>query len=131
MEGYSSDLALFQLPMVEGGIEKFQFVEYRPTTTITEGASIDFTIPGSGASYIDWKKSRMYVKCRITRSDGTTLTEDDHVGPVNLTLHSLFRQVDVLVGGVNANAETGVNYAYKALLDVLLFKGQDVKESQL
>ena len=47
MEGYSSDVALFQKPLVEEGIESYQFVEYRPSSTLSEGSSFEFHIPGS------------------------------------------------------------------------------------
>ena len=48
-----------------------------------------------------------------------------------LTLHSLFRQVDVLVGGKNITSEVGINYPYKAIMDIILFFGMGVKESEL
>ena len=95
--------------MVEEGVEKFQFIEYRPTNAITHGAPIDFTIPGSGPTYIYWQRSRMMVKAQIVDKDGTPKTSTDVVAPINLTLHSLFRQVDVIAEGINLNAEIGVN----------------------
>ena len=131
MEGYSSDVALFQKPLVEEGIESYQFVEYRPSSTLSEGSSFEFHIPGSGALYTDWSTTRLVLKVRMLQADGSPPPSPDTGAPVNLTLQSLFRQVDVLVGGKNITSEVGINYPYKAIMDVILFFGMGVKESEL
>ena len=131
MEGYSSDVALFQKPLVEEGIESYQFVEYRPSSTLTEGSSFEFHIPGSGALYTDWSTTRLVLKVRMLQADGSAPPNPNTGAPVNLTLQSLFRQVDVLVGGKNITSEVGINYPYKAIMDIILFFGMGVKESEL
>ena len=95
MEGYSSDVALFQKSLVEEGIESYQFVEYRPSSTLSEGSSFEFHIPGSGAR----STTRLVLKVRMVQADGSPPPSPNTGAPVNLTLQSLFRQVDVLVGG--------------------------------
>ena len=131
MEGYSSDVALFQKPLVEEGIESYQFVEYRPSSTLSEGSSFEFHIPGSGALYTDWSTTRLVLKVRMLQADGSPPPNPNTGAPVNLTLQSLFRQVDVLVGGKNITSEVGINYPYKAIMDIILFFGMGVKESEL
>ena len=131
MEGYTSDLALFEPPKIEEGVDQFLFIDYLPTTALSPGSVVEFNIPGTGAQYIDFYRSRFNVKAQITQTDGTALVAADKVGPANLTLHSLFKQVDVEVGGKNIMAEVGSHYAYKALLDVLLNRSEDVKETRL
>ena len=54
----------------------------------------------------------------------------DHVVPINLTLHSLFTEVefklnDTLVGSINSV------YPFRAYLKTLLMYGADAKKSQL
>ena len=129
MEGYSSDVALFQKPLVEEGIESYQVVEYRPSSTLSEG-SFEFHIPGSGALYTDWNTSRLVLKVRMVQADGSPPNPNTEA-PVNLTLQSLFCQVDVLVGGKNITSEVGINYPYKAIMDIILFFGMGAKESEL
>ena len=131
MEGYFSDVALFQKPLVEEGIESYQFVEYRPSSTLSEGSSFEFHIPGSGALYTDWSTSRLVLKVRMVQADGSPPPNPNTGAPVNLTLQSLFRQVDVLVGGKNITSEDGINYPYKAIMDISLFFGMGIKESEL
>jgi hypothetical protein len=50
---------------------------------------------------------------------------------VNLGLHSLFRQVEVTLNSTSVSNDVGCHYPYKALLDVLLLYGYDVKETML
>ena len=131
MEGYSSDVALFQKPLVEEGIEYFQFVEYRPSSTLSEGSSFEFHIPGLGALYTDWSTSRLVLKVKMVQADRSPPPSPNTGAPVNLTLQSLFRQADVLVSEKNMTSEVGINYPYKAIMDIILFFGMDVKESEL
>ena len=153
---YSSKLALFQPPPVETGILGEQFIEFRPTTTLSDGAAIEFSILGTSAYYIDLKKSRLAVKIKVTKADGSPLDDppeepaasaaqnvkDKYVQDMtnykkntvavsNMILHSLFRQVDVSLQQKVISPEIGVNYPYKAILDVLLNYGHEVQGSQL
>ena len=84
---------------MEEGIDSYQFVEYRPSSTLTEGSSFEFHIPGSGALYTDWSTSRLVLKVKIAQADGRSPPNPNTGAPVNLTLYSLFHQVDVLVRG--------------------------------
>ena len=131
MEGYSSDVTLFQKPLVEEGIESYQFVKYRPSSTLSEGSSFEFHIPGLGALYTDWSTTRLVLKVRMVQADGSPPPSPNTGAPVNLTLQSLFRQVDVLVGGKNITTEVGINYPYKVIMDIILFFRMGVKESEL
>jgi hypothetical protein len=42
--------------------------------------------------YVDLQKTKLYVKCKIQHGDGSPLSADESVGPVNLLLQSLFSQ---------------------------------------
>ena len=155
---YSSKLALFQPPPIENGIKGEQFIEFRPTTTLSDGAAIEFSILGTSADYIDLKKSRLAIKVKVTKANGDPLdappdplpttptpTEaqrtahtnamtnynNNTVSVVNMILHSLFRQVDVSLQQKVITPGIGVNYPYKAMLDVLLNYGHEIQGSQL
>ena len=141
MDVQGSSLSLFQPPPVEKTIEKEEWIEYRPIGQISQGSTIEFNIPQNSTNYIDLKKTRLYIKAKIVKPDGKAAVEDekedkedaeeDKVAFVNLTLHALFRQVDVNLQQKCISPDVSVSYPYKAMLDVLLHTGHDVKESQL
>jgi len=94
-----SELDLFSVPATQTSIESGTFVEYRPVSSLTDGAPIEFDITASGDDYIDFANSFLHVKVKIERANGTALTAADTVGRVNNLLHSLFSQVDVSLNG--------------------------------
>ena len=53
---------------------------------------IEFDVSSSGKNYLDFSKSQVLVKVKLTRVNGVDITDADHVGEVNLFLHSLFQQ---------------------------------------
>ena len=75
--------------------------------------------------------THLKVKARIVMSDGTPIKPDNQIGLVNLSLSSLFRQVDVLLQDKIVSSEINICYPYKALIDVLLHYGFDLKEGEL
>ena len=64
------------------------------------------------------------------KEDGGSLEATDVVTPVNLWLQSLWNQVDVFLQQKLVSS-SGTNYAYKALMDVLLNYGGDAESTQL
>ena len=128
---YSSKLALFQKPYIESSVEEVQYINFLPTSTISDGSVIEFRIPGTSAEYIDLKRSRLKVKAKIVKGDDTPIGQDSNVGLVNLSLASLFRQVDVQMQDKLVSSEINICYPYKAMMDVLLRYGFDVKEGPL
>ena len=115
----NSELMLFQPAIVNHGVEYLQWIECRPVNQITEDGSIDIHLKASGSQYLDLQRSRLYVKAKIVKEDGKDLQDADVVTPVNLWLQSLWNQVDVLFQQKLVSS-SGTNYAYKAMMDVLL-----------
>ena len=68
----------------------------------------------------------MYVKCKIQHADGSPLTADESVGPVNLLLQSLFSQVDITMQGKLITTATN-HYPNKAYIQTLLSYGFEAK----
>lgn len=127
--GFNSELLLFQPPVINTGIDQLQWLEISPISQLTEDSAVDIVIPGSGPQYLDLKRSRLYVKAKIVKEDGTACTETDKVTPVNLWLQSLWSSVNVYFQQ-RLVSSAGTNYPYKAYLEVLLNYGIDAKESQ-
>ena len=138
MEAVNSKLALFNLVPREMGIEAIKWVKYRPTSQLTHGAPITFSIPPS-PKYIDLKQTRLHVKCRILKGDGSTLPPasildppaEAKVGPINNLLGSLWSQVDVSLQQQVITSTVSTNYPYKAYLDTLLTSGYEAENSHL
>ena len=100
----SNEFDLVSVPMTQTAIESSRMVEYRPVSTLTSEGPIEFFVPGDTAEYILPAFTYLYVRCKITKHDGTNLTayaagppevQADNVAPVNNFLHSLFSQIDV------------------------------------
>ena len=108
---YSSKLALFQKPYIENSVDEIQYIDFSPRNTLSDGSVIEFVIPGTSAEYIDLKKTRLKITARIVTSAGNPITADMQVGLVNLSLSSLFRQVDVLLQDkiVSSDINIGLN----------------------
>jgi len=125
-----SELDLFSVPPTQTSMEHGNWVEYHPLTTVSDGSPIEFDVSGTGDDYIDFANTMLYVKAKVTKSDGTALAEDAKAAPVNLFLHSLFSQVDISLNGTLITSSTNT-YPYRAMLETLLSYGQDAKTSQL
>ena len=130
-EGFEPSLNLFQSPPVNTAVYQREYVSYRPITQISRGSPIVFSIPGSSSQYKDLRKTILHIKARIRKADGTPVTASDEVGFCNLTLQSLFRQVDVNFQHKTLSSSTGQNYGYKSYFDTLLKFEIDPKLSQL
>ena len=90
-----SELDLFSVPPTQTAIESGMWVEYNPINAITHGLPIEFNILGTGQDYLDLANTQLQVSARISRGDDANIDGNDPVGPVNLTLHSLFSEVDI------------------------------------
>ena len=71
--------------------------------------------------------TRVHLRCRIDKTGGP---DDATVTPVNLFPHSLFRQIEVQLNGVQVN-DASNTYAYRAYLETLLSYGSEAKNSHL
>ena len=94
IECTKTELDLFTVPTTQTSITKGQWIEYHPLSNITDSGPIEFNISGSGEEYLDLARTQLYVRVKITKPNGAVLDPNAQVGPVNLSLHSLFSQVD-------------------------------------
>jgi len=129
-EAQPSALSLFSLPPYQSAVERMYFQEVRSNSQLT-GNIIDMEITGKhGMEYVDLKRSKLYVKAKIVKGDGSKLETTDYVGPVNLFLQSMFSQVEVTMQGKLVTSTTS-HYPYKAMIQTLLSYGNEAKTSQL
>lgn len=90
VEKHDDDIALFQNREVETATQKREWITVRPINQLTEGAVIEFNIPGTSMTYIDLKNLLLYVKLKIVKADGSNLEPSSAVGLTNNALHSIF-----------------------------------------
>lgn len=129
-EAQPSGLSLFTLPPTQTAIERIYFQEICSNSQLTSN-TIDFEITGKhGMEYVDLKRSKLYLKVKIVNGDGSPITENDNVGPVNLLFSSMFQSVEVTMQGKLITSTTS-HYPYKAMIQTLLSYGSEAKESQL
>lgn len=131
MSAIKHELALFHPGAKERAVHAVSWVNHRPVSQISNSSAIEFNISGTSSDYILLSKTRLHVKLRLLKNDGNYVDSLDNVALVNLSLHSLFRQVDVMLNQKLITSSIGVNYPYKAMIDVLLNYNHDVKDSQL
>ena len=124
------ELDLFSVPPTQTSIESGTFVEFRPISTLTDGAPIEFDVTSSEHDYIDFANSYLHVKAKIVRAIGADLEAGDTVAPVNNLLDSLFSQVDVSLNGTLITNSSNT-YPYRAFVENLLSHGPAAKSSQL
>ena len=139
-QGYSPELALFDLPVQNSGINKIQWIPYSPINDFSQDGSLEFRIFGSGIHYIDLKRTRLHVTVKITQADGSALPavppgisnipDEARVGPVNNFMHSLWRQLDVFLND-KLITTTETTYSYRAMMDTMLNTANDVKATKL
>ena len=82
-------------PPTQTSVKEGQDIEYHPFTALEKSGPIKFAIDGTGDEYLDLYHTNLYVEAKVVCADGSPLPDDTDVAPVNLTLHSLFSQVDV------------------------------------
>ena len=83
-----TELDLFTIPATQTSITKGQWIEYHPLSNITDTCPIEFNVSGTREEYlVDLAKTQLFVKAKITKTNGTALGAETKVGPVNLFLH--------------------------------------------
>ena len=117
-EGMAHNFDFFQGDVIEKTMGRGFEQEIRPSTTLTNEGPFEFFIPPSN-DYIFLPLTRLYIRVKITKANGVNVVNNLDFGVANLFPHSLFRQVDVEVGGVNTSSQDQM-YAYKAYLESLL-----------
>ena len=96
----------------------------------SDGGPIKFKVSGSGKEFLDLARSYLYLKVKVSKTDGSNLDGASKVGFANYPIASLFNQVDVILGGKPISSATNT-YAHRSILEVLLNYDKEAAESQL
>jgi hypothetical protein len=133
-EAFPSQLDLFSAPPLDAGVKHTQWVDYTAQGDLGRDASFMFDIPNNASNYIDMKKTRLRVKLELKKEFRhpetnvvmiTDVVPTDKVGLINLSLQSLWSQVDVSLQHVLISKGTQSHYSFKALMDTILMREED------
>jgi hypothetical protein len=125
-----SELDLFSVPPTQTSIESGAYVEYNPIATISQGSPIEFSITGAGQDYLDLSNTQLYVRASVVKVNNEPIDAGDHVGPINLLLHSLFSEIDITLNDTLVTSSNNT-YAYRSYLETVLSFSEAAKTSQL
>ena len=64
--------------------------------------AIEFTVKGANDSYLILNDSRRHVLAKSTKADKTNI-DANAASPINLTLHSMFREICLESNGRNVS----------------------------
>lgn len=117
MECKNSAFCLFDHQAVQTDILSSKIVDYHPRTAENAGP-IEFVIPGSSDEYIDLSYAMIDVRFKILQLDGKDIEAPHKVGPNNLPIATLFRDVSLTIG--DQQVEGGQNdFPYKAYFNAV------------
>ncbi|XP_044005562.1 uncharacterized protein LOC122850488 [Aphidius gifuensis] len=125
-----SELDLFTIPPTQTTIEDSTWAYYNPISSMSDDSQIEFHVPGTSEEYIDLPHTLLKIRAKIVDKNGAAAPATDAVGPIDLTLHSLFEKVDVLFNQKLVSASNGT-YPCRAYIETILNYGYDATNSHL
>ena len=76
MDVVQNSLSIFVPPPVDNSISREYWVEFSPVAVLSGGGGvIEFNIPGNSLDYINLSKTKLHLKCVITRENGDSIID--------------------------------------------------------
>ena len=135
-ECLKSELLLFEIPPTQTTIEGAHLVQYKPISSLSEDAPIEFVIPGNSEEYLDLAHTMLSLQVSIKQIASTADIGEarevllPNVGPINNFMHSLFSQIDVFFNQKPVSPPSNT-YPYRSYIETLLNYGPAAKKSHL
>ena len=123
-------LDLFSVPSNQIAIQSQFYDDIRPVSQFQQTPVLEFDTTLHGDVYINLLQTKLFLKVRILKSDGSKLTAADKVAPVNLFFHALFKQCDVYLNRTLVSS-SGDLYPIKSYLKRLLTTSAEEKSTRL
>lgn len=125
-----SELDIFATPPTQTSIESGSTLCFRPISSLSDTAPIEFLVTASGDEYIDLAHTTLHIIAKVKPVTPVAVGSTQNISPVNNWLHSLFSQVDVYLNQKCISPPSN-NYAYRAYIENLLNYGDLAKKSHL
>ena len=129
MESIPTEFDYFESKVIQAAIMNEYDQDFNPSS-IQPGAPIEILVRGSSNLYRDLSNSKIEVDCKITNADGTNIANNADVGTCNLTLHSLFSNVEMDLSKTRVSDPNPL-YPYRAFFETLLSYDKDVESTRL
>jgi hypothetical protein len=130
VESIPDEVDLFA-PLLQQNVIKDDFdQEYLPVNAIQAGAPIEFSIKTADDLYLDLDESRFIVTAKITKANGTDMDDNVRAAPVNLLLHSIFREISATLNDTPVSDPNPL-YPYRAYLETLLNYDEEVQKNRM
>ncbi len=127
---FPPELSLFSQPPPDVTHQRIQYIEYNSTSQLNSGA-ITFNIPASANQYIDLRRTRLCLKVKITKGNGSPLEKTEKVAPINLFAHTLMEHIDLQLQQELVSDSASQSYGYKAYIETILQHGSAAQETYL
>lgn len=125
-----SELDIFATPPTQNSIESGSTFCYRPISTLSNTAPIEFLVTSSGDEYIDLAHTMLHIVAKVKIDGQVAAGTTAEVAPVNNWFHSLFSHVDVHLNQKCITPPSN-HYGYRAYIENLLNYGDAAKNSHL
>ena len=114
------ELDLFKGHSFQGSIEASNLVEFRPINSISGSNTIEFNIPYGSDEYIDTSNIFLWVKAKLTESNGDDFDAADanRYSIINYPLNTMWDQVDVHLG-TTLVSQSSKGYQYLAFIEII------------
>lgn len=122
-----SELDLFSTVPVQLAVDESSFLEIHPVASLTDSSPIEFFISGNGEHYLDLSHAILHLQLKVTKKDGKNLEATDKVAPINYILNTLFSECSVFLNDKQIASQP--NYAYRSIIESLLFASRSAHES--
>jgi hypothetical protein len=122
MDPALKSVSIFDFPGHQTGIENIQYVKHSPITKSSNDGIIEFSFSTPGTDYLYPKFSKLCVKCKVVKENGTKCLDVDLYTPINLLFQTMWKDVNVSLQGHGVTTSSG-NYAYKSYLKTILREG--------
>ena len=110
----STDFDIFAHRPVQTSILETTETTYKHTTSVDQ-SDLDFLVPADNGAYIDLNL-HLYLRRKLTESDGADMDNTDFTAVANNFLHSLFSQCSITLNGVMTTTVMEL-YHYRAYLE--------------
>lgn len=118
-------LDFFATPPTNTSMVDRRYLQFNPVNGITKNTSVlHFSIKPHSLRYLDLKNTLLWVKTKIRDAEGNVPAADDIVFPVNHPLRSMWKQVEVYVGGKLVTTGTA-NYHFKSMIKTMVHQMKD------
>ena len=125
------------IPRTQATVTRTRFTEYRPISQLSVGSKIEFNIPVPQNEFINFSKSKLYIKMRISLAradvkDKQEISDLDwnNITPANYMMHAMFSNVELFINN-KETLLTPSTYAYRAHLEATCGYTADARSSHL